>query len=122
MDSPRKKKLKCEIKKEKRTPTELKLAPLAMWRESSTPPKKKQREESGPARNKISDPCTLLDSLKEEELAMQDKAIAASVKIWAWPRCDFENKARNPTGESARTPPIGFQQMHTFQIIFGTIL
>ena len=83
MDSPRKKKLKCEIKKEKRTPTELKLAPLAMWRESSTPPKKKQREESGPARNKISDPCTLLDSLKEEELAMQDKAIAASVKIRA---------------------------------------
>ena len=103
MDSPRKKKIKCEIKDEKRTPTELKFAPLAMWREPSTPLKKKQRE-PGPARNKILDPCTLLDSLKEEELAMQDKAIAASVKIRAWPRCDFENKARNPTGESARTP------------------
>ena len=27
------------------------------------------------------DPCTLLDNLKEEELVMQDKVIAASVKI-----------------------------------------
>ena len=51
MDSPRKKKLKCEIKDEKRTPTELKLAPLTMWREPSTP-KKKQRAETGPARMK----------------------------------------------------------------------
>ena len=34
-------------------------------------------------RNKILDPCTLLENLKEEELAMQDKAIAASVKIRA---------------------------------------
>ena len=49
MDSPRKKKIKCEIKDEKRTPTELKFAPLAMWRESSTP-KKKQRAEPEPAR------------------------------------------------------------------------
>ena len=80
MDSPRKKKIKCEIKDEKRTPTELKFAPLTMWREPSTPLKKKQRDEPGPARNKILDPCTLLDSQKEEELVMQDKAIAASVK------------------------------------------
>ena len=80
MDYPRKKKAKCEIKDEKRTPTELKFAPLTMWREPSTPLKKKQREEPGPARNKILDPCTLLDSLKEEELAIQDKAISASVQ------------------------------------------
>ena len=53
MDSPRKKKLKCEIKEEKRTPTELELAPLTMWREPSAPPKKKQRAETGPARMKI---------------------------------------------------------------------
>ena len=52
MDSPRKKKIKCEIQDEKRTPTELKFAPLAMWRESSTP-KKKQRAHPEPARNKI---------------------------------------------------------------------
>ena len=52
MDSPRKKKIKCEIKDEKRTPTELKFAPLAMWRESSKP-KKKQRAHPEPARNKI---------------------------------------------------------------------
>ena len=52
MDSPRKKKVKCEIKDEKRTPTELKFAPLAMWREPSTP-KKKQRAHPEPARNKI---------------------------------------------------------------------
>ena len=52
MDSPRKKKIKCEIQDEKRTPTELKFAPLAMWRESSTP-KKKQKAHSEPARNNI---------------------------------------------------------------------
>ena len=52
MDSPRKKKIKCEIKDEKRTPTELEFAPLTMWRESSTP-KKKQRALSEPARNNI---------------------------------------------------------------------
>ena len=56
------------------------------------------------ARNNILDPCTLLDNLKEEELAMQDKAIAASVTIRAWPRCDFENKVRNPPGS-----PLAFQ-------------
>ena len=53
MDSPRKKKVKCEIKDEKCTPTELKFAPLTMWREPSTPLKKKQREHPEPARNKI---------------------------------------------------------------------
>ena len=36
-------------------------------------------------------PCTLLDSLKEEELVMQDKMISASVK-------KIENPTENPPG------------------------
>ena len=39
-------------------------------------------------------PCTLLDSLKEEELAMQDKMISASVK----------KKIENPTENPPRSP------------------
>ena len=47
MDSNTKKKVKCEIKDE----TADQFAPLAMWREPSKPPKKKQKTHSKPARN-----------------------------------------------------------------------
>ena len=54
------------------------------------------------------DPCTLLDSLKEEELVMQDKAIAASAKNNGPGRSMTSiAKLENPTGNPSGSP-IGF--------------